>query len=139
MAKELVPSAAAKAKGVCHTEEECHELYKAIDPDTKAKAIAMLKVEMKETLPIIKNLYDVYGDDWMDHLWDKEIKEYKEAHKNDDLKKVEFVCSIGWNSMQWGMSVRNLLRKKGFGEKELDVHNLDCVFEDFICDAAGIL
>lgn len=44
----------------------------------------------------------------------------------------------GWVApyhMGWGMSIRNLLRNRGFGEKAFGIHNLDNIYAELVEEA----
>jgi hypothetical protein len=97
----------AEAAGVCHTEAERERGYAELDPEKKLLAVEFLRRELKEALPDIRKAIEADPDNW--------ITPYH---------------------MFWGMAVRNLLRKEGYGEEYFDVDNLDCCYRRLIEDAA---
>ena len=103
------PSEAAKVEGVCHTQQECVELYRNLDPVKRKGAVNLLK--------------------------DK-LAPYREELLAEVEKDPENWISL--SHFHWGMGVRNGLRQAGFGEKELGVHNLDCVYVALIEEALGV-
>jgi hypothetical protein len=96
----------ANAKGVCHTDEECVQMYSDLSPELKAPALAMLVTELA---PVREEIASAYRDD-------------------PDGWHVPFHFS-------WGMAVRNLLRSKEFGEKYFGVHNLDDIYVPLVEEA----
>lgn len=72
------------------------ERFNSLNPTTRDAAVAMLRVEL-------------------------------ETVKDDIRAKIAENPQTWWAPYHfgWGMAVRNLLRRKGFGEKELGVGNID--------------
>lgn len=96
----------AIAQCVCHTDEECVQMYAELPAEVKAPALAMLAEELAPAR-----------------------KEILSAYKADPK---------GWAAPYhffWGMSVRNLLRDKGFGEGHFHVHNLDDIYIPLVEEA----
>lgn len=92
-------SKAAVKRGVCHTEEECKQMYNSLTPELKAPALKLLAEELSPAKADIQKAYATKGKNWwVDH------------------------------HLFWGMSVRNFLREKGFGEEYFKVHNLDDIY-----------
>jgi len=129
---EFIPSDEAKKQGVCCTEEESFEAYYSdIDIELRRKAIEFLRTKIPpdiqvKWLALIKK-YD--GHEWFNHVYDEQI---------DKLSPKEKTFSCMYNPhFLLGMTIRNDLRRAGFGEKELGYHNLDCVYiyllEDMLC------
>jgi hypothetical protein len=85
---------------------EENNLYASISDDLKAPALAMLHTELNSVLAQIKNAYKANPSEW----W------------------VDY-------HFGWGMSVRNLLRKKGFGEDYFRVDNLDDIYVPLVEEA----
>lgn len=104
-----VTSIEATAQGVCHTDAECAAMYAALTPELKAPALKMLAEELVQAIPEIKAAYAAAPKDWY----------------------------VGYH-FGWGMSVRNLLREKGFGEGHFDVHNLDDIYVALVEEALGL-
>lgn len=104
----------AKKEGVCHTVNECRELFLAIDPEVRVACKKMLleKVPLDDQKRV-RQAIKVAGTDWIEELC-----------KDDPMSRM-FV----------GMGFRNFLRRHGFGEEALQVHNLDCVYENLIEEA----
>jgi len=102
----LVQSEAAKEQGVCHTEEECVEMYADIPSKKRDEAVEFLAERLMEVLPFVKEEIKPDPKNWNvpHHLW-------------------------------WGMGVRNLLRDNGFDEPFFGVDNLDCIYK-FLVEAA---
>jgi hypothetical protein len=96
----------AKAKGICHTEAECVQMYKDLTPEVKAPALAMLAMELEPVKAEIQAAYDKDPEGW-----------------------------IGPYHFFWGMGVRNLLREKGFGEEYFKIHNLDDIYVALVEEA----
>jgi len=96
----------AKAKGVCHTDQECVLMYADLSPELKAPALKMLADEL--------------------------------APVKAEIEKAYAADPVGWSygyHMFWGMSVRNLLRKKKFGEDYFRIHNLDDIYIPLVEEA----
>jgi len=103
----LEQSEAAKAEGVCHTREECLQMYSEIPEKKKEKAIeAFRESKYFEEAPSIKEEIAKDPEHWNVpyHLW-------------------------------WGMAVRNFFRKEAMGEKYFGVDNLDCIYKYLVEDA----
>jgi hypothetical protein len=92
--------------GVCHTNAECIQMYQGLSPELKSPALAMLREELSSVHVEIKMAYDADPSGWY----------------------------VGYH-FGWGMSVRNLLRRKGFGEDYFKVHNLDDIYVLLVEDA----
>lgn len=99
----------AESKMVCHTDEECVQMFKDLTPEVKAPALAMLADELKTVVPEIKKAYAADPDGWY----------------------------VGYH-FGWGMAVRNLLREKGFGEEYFKIHNLDDIYVALVVEALGL-
>ncbi len=96
----LEQSEEAKNKGVCHTEEECKQMYSEIPQEQKDAAIkAFRESEYALSFPEIRKAIASYTNYW-------------------------------WASYHsfWGMGVRNFFRQHGFGEGFFGVHNMDCIY-----------
>lgn len=96
----------AEAKCVCHTEEECVQMYRELPIELKAPALDMLATELAPAREEIISMYKIDPEGW--HV----------PHH-----------------FFWGMSVRNLLRNKGFGEAYFSVHNLDDIYTPLVEEA----
>jgi len=96
----------ALAAGCCHTKEECGQMFTDLAPELKAPALEMLAVELAPVKPDIQTAYAADPLEWA-------------------------VPYHFW----WGMSVRNLLRDKGFDEKYFGVHNLDDIYIPLVEEA----
>ena len=96
----------AEAKCVCHTEDECVQMYSELPVEIKAPALAMLATELATARDEISKMYNADPEGWHipHHLF-------------------------------WGMAVRNLLRDRGFGEKYFSVHNLDDIYVPLVEEA----
>ena len=103
----LKQSSEAAAEGVCHTEEETWRGYQEIPDAVKVPATRMLTQELSEVLPEVRLSIYVDPDHW----------------------------NVPYH-LWWGMSVRNLLRDKGFSEDYFGVDNLDCIYKYLVEDAA---
>jgi hypothetical protein len=118
MSEEFVPSEAAQREGVCHTESECQALYEALDTDMRLAAALSLRDGLTTEAGTMQKLIDV--------------KVHEGASYLDALEKEPDAA------MFFGMGVRNYLRREGYGEKELGVHNMDCVFIYILRDAVKL-
>jgi hypothetical protein len=129
MSVEFEPSKEAMREGVCHTRQECKDLYASLSPEKKLHAIEALRSSIEpDDHAYMKELVAVYGDeDWFDHIFDREI-----AKLTDEEKKYAGLYSPHFNI---GMGIRNFLRGAGYGEKYFDVHNLDCIYVQLFTDA----
>lgn len=99
----------AAGAGICHTEQECLQMYKDMPSELKAPALEMLRTELA---PVIGDITRAYASDptgW-----------YVSYH------------------FGWGMNVRNLLREKGFGEEYFKVHNLDDIYIPLVEEALSL-
>jgi len=86
---------------------ECKIIYNALSEIKKKKAIKFLKKEISQELKIgLKLLIKKDPENW--------------------FTKYHF---------EWGMAIRNLLRRKGFGEKYFGINNLDDIYVELIEDA----
>ena len=99
----------AERKGICHTRQECEQMYKEIPEELKNPALVMLKKELAYVSVEIRKAYQSSPNDW-----------YVRHHFN------------------WGMSVRNLLREKGFGEDYFKIHNLDDIYIALVEEALAL-
>lgn len=99
----------AEAKGVCHTEEECVQMYSDLTAEIKDPALAMLAGELNQVLEEISLAYKADPDCW-----------FAPYH------------------FTWGMAVRNLLRDKGFDEAYFGIHNLDDIYIPLVEEALGL-
>lgn len=115
---------------VCHTEEQCKELYAGIDPVKLRAAKDYLREQLHECIADFKALHSVHGDAWFDHIYDTAIAELKPEDKR-------FVRVVYSPHFRFGMQVRNTLRTGGFGEEYLGVHNLDCVYLPLLTDVVS--
>jgi hypothetical protein len=76
----------------------------------------------------------------LDEKKKKAIKLLKKMIPNDiklEIKTLINNDSEGWFGMYhhgWGTSIRNLLRRKGFGEKYFGINNLDDIYVELIED-----
>lgn len=109
MSEQDVQSEAAKAAGVCHTDDECVKMYQGLTPEIKAPALEMLRKELAPVTDQIRAAFTAAPNDW-----------YVSYH------------------FGWGMAVRNLLREKGFGEEYFRVHNLDDIYVALVEEALGL-
>jgi hypothetical protein len=100
------PSEAAKAQNVCHTKEECKAMYDALPPELKAPAVAALAGVLVFEMEQLRELIQADPENWAAPFH-------------------------SWG----GMSVRNFLRKSGFGEDYFGVHNLDDIYVALIEEA----
>jgi hypothetical protein len=96
----------AAAQGICHTDEECARMYAELSDDLRIPALLCLRKELNPVLSEIKNAYRKDPKNWY----------------------------VGYH-FGWGMSVRNLLREKGFGEEYFKIHNLDDIYVALIEEA----
>jgi hypothetical protein len=130
---ELMPSLAAKEEGVCHTREECATMYSKIDAGKKAAAVSFLRSELlAEDIDEIKRLLKEHGPyEWLWHMYDKVIDKM-----SPEDKACGFAAMLSPH-LGFGMGIRNLLRRGGFGEEQLGVHNLDDVYVAFIEEAVS--
>lgn len=101
-------SEAAKARGVCHTKEECEAMYRALTPEKKQPALELLRKELAPARADIVSDMERDGEHW-----------------------------IAGNHHGWGTSVRNFLRQSGYGEEYFGVHNLDDIYVALIEEAVG--
>jgi len=116
MSEELfVPSEAAQREGICHTESECESLYDNIDVQLREAAAASLRDALMK------------DKDTMQRLIDAKVQE--------GASYFDALPSEPGSALFFGMAIRNYLRQQGFGEKELGVHNLDCVFAYILREA----
>lgn len=129
MTDDFVPSPAAQAQGICHTEEECRDLYLHVNLAKRRAAVAFLRSKFSlEDRSKMAALLERYGSgEWLHHLYDEEIERL-----SPDEKQYAALLSPHFG---FGMQVRNTLRRAGFGERELGVHNLDCVYVHLIEEA----
>jgi hypothetical protein len=103
----LEQSEAAKAKGVCHTEDECKLMYSEIPPEKKEEAIKSFRASAyAPTFSQIREAVAAEPDGW----------------------------NVPYH-LGWGMGVRNFFRQEGFGEEYFGVDNLDCIYVFLIEDA----
>ena len=106
----LEPSDEAKLAGVCHTGDECQQMYEEIDAEKKARAIQFLRDDpgFQEDIPKIREAMELAeeGESWV----------------------------AGYH-FGWGMSIRNLLRRAGMGEPYFGIDNLDCIYTLLVEDA----
>jgi len=102
----------AAAIDVCHTEAECQQMYAAIPPEVKAPALTLLADKLQNVRAEVVGAYQADPKHWM-----------------------------APHHFLWGMAVRNLLRKEGYGEAYFGVHNLDDIYVALIEEALklGIL
>lgn len=66
------------------------------------------------------------------------LRRYFSTYVRDQIRSVIAVDPEGWFAsyhMFWGMSVRNALRKSGFGEGFFPIGNLDDIYVELIEDA----
>lgn len=103
------PSPEAEAQHVCHTMEECKQMYAELTSEVKTPALKMLAEELASAKDEIKKAFDADPENW--------------------VAPYHFF---------WGMSVRNLLRKKGFGEDYFGIHNLDDIYVWLVEEALGL-
>ena len=115
MQEDFVPSEEAQREGVCHTEKECEALHKEIDVHLRNAAADSLRDALLKDKDTMKRLID--------------------AKVHEDGSYFAAVPREPGVAMFFGMGVRNYLRQQGFGEKELKVHNMDCVFTYILRDA----
>ena len=99
----------AQKQGVCHTDDECKTMYAALSPALKASVLEMLKKQLAHDAKNIENAYKASPSDW-----------YVPYH------------------FYWGMSVRNTLRGRGFGEDYFGVHNLDDIYVELVEEALDL-
>lgn len=99
------PSEAANERGVCHTREECVELYAALTPELKQPVLELLREKLGNQIAI-RGAIEMYGENW--------VSGYHHG---------------------WGTGVRNLLRVHGYGEQYFWVHNLDCIYVALVEEA----
>lgn len=95
--------------GVCHTEAECVAMYAALTSEVKTPALEMLRKELASVADQIRAAFVAAPTDWY----------------------------IGYH-FGWGMAVRNLLRREGFGEDYFKVHNLDDIYVPLIEEALAL-
>jgi hypothetical protein len=86
--------------------EELQTEYDKLSPELKAPALTMLAVELEPAAAEIREEYAKHPADW----WAP-------------------------HHLLWGMSVRNLLRDKGFGESYFGVSNLDDIYVALVEEA----
>jgi hypothetical protein len=120
-------------KEVCHTDEECAAMYAAIPEDKrKAAASKLLELLSKDpgTVERIRELIIQYPGrhEWFWHLHDDEIEMMPDAAR----RRYAAMYSPHFG---FGMTVRNALRRAGFGEEYFGVHNLDDIYIDVIEEA----
>jgi hypothetical protein len=96
----------AQREGICHTHEECKAMYSGLSGEIKSPALTMLKDELSKSSEEIISKYKQDPDYW-----------WSPYH------------------FSWGMSVRNLLREKGFGENYFSIHNLDDIYINLVEEA----
>ena len=96
----------ANAAGVCHTGAECLQMYAELSSEVKAPALKMLEEELSPVAGEIRKASAQDPDNW--------------------ATPYHFF---------WGMSVRNLLRQKGYGESYFGVHNLDDIYISLVKEA----
>jgi hypothetical protein len=118
MGDEFVPSEAAQREGVCHTESECKALYENIEAPLRVDAARSLHDALVKDGDTMRMLVDAGVQDGNPYF--------------DALPKEPGAALF------FGMGIRNFLRDHGFGEKELGVHNLDCVFTYIMRDAVRL-
>lgn len=109
MINQEKPSPEADEQGVCHTEAECNQLYENLSAELKTPALKMLAEELKAARAEIQNAYTKDPEGW-----------YTGYH------------------FGWGMAVRNLLRKRGFGEAYFGIHNLDDIYGALVVEALDL-
>lgn len=103
----LEPSLAAKKQGVCHTDQECSQMYSEIPQEQKDAAIkAFRNSGYYPAFPEIRGSIANDPDGW----------------------------NIPYHSL-WGMGVRNFFRQEGFGEKYFGIDNMDCIYKFLVEDA----
>lgn len=105
----MTPSPEAQKQGVCHTKEECRQMYLALNHEIKVPALKMLAEELGHDLADIQSAYNASPEGWY----------------------------VGHHFF-WGMGVRNLLRSKGFGESYFGIHNLDDIYIDLVEEALNL-
>jgi hypothetical protein len=82
------------------------DLAKGRSSDLWPAAVARLRTLLVEEAPLVRAAIAARPDDW-----------------------------IAPHHFAWGMVIRNLLRREGFGEQELGVENLDNVYVELIEEA----
>ncbi len=103
---EWQQSEAAKAKGVCHTTEECLAMYAALSEELKLPALRMLRADQEGERAQILASIAADPEGW-----------YGPYH------------------FSRGMGIRNLLRQRGFGEEYFGVHNLDDIYIPLVTES----
>lgn len=97
----------AKAKGVCHTEEECERGYAELPEEKKIAAMQCINLALPEnTKQQVREAIAADPENW--------VAPYHHG---------------------WGMAMRNLLREHGLGEDYFGIDNLDCIYTFLIEDA----
>lgn len=79
---------------------------KTLNDGLKAPALAMLKVELSTDVARIKDAFKKFPKEW----W------------------IQY-------HFGWGMAIRNLLRRKGFGEDYFKIDNLDDYYVELVEEA----
>ena len=115
MIEDFVPSKEAQREGVCHTESECKALYEQIDVQLREAAASSLRDALLKDENTMQRLID--------------------AKVHESGSYFDAIPSEPGAATFFGMSIRNYLRQQGFSEKELGVHNLDCVFTYILREA----
>lgn len=94
---------------VCHTKEQCKDLWSAIPNSKKEAPLAAVRENLHPLENAIRSAYESDPEHWIcgHHFW-------------------------------WGMHFRNWLREQGWGEDYWPVHNLDCIYVQIIEAALGL-
>jgi hypothetical protein len=104
----LEQSEDAQKEGVCHTEDECKQMYSEIPQYKKDAAIDAFRNDKTFAADFQKIRDEIAADPehWNVpyHLW-------------------------------WGMGVRNFFRQKYFGEEYFGIDNMDCIYKFLVVDA----
>lgn len=94
---------------VCHTDEQCVEMYQRIPADKKAPVLEFLRKELEP------DREDILA----------KVKEDPEGW-------------FGPYHFNWGMGIRNLLRTNGYGEEYFNWHNSDDYYVYLVEEALGV-
>lgn len=109
----------------------------SINLEKLGEAIKFLRTALgKEdgTIQRIQSAIAEYGTgEWVHHLYDSEIENLTPEQKESGL--ASFYAAQG--HFGFGMGVRNYLRNHGFGEKELEVDNLDDYYVAMVEEAVN--
>lgn len=103
----MEPSEEAKKEGMCHTKQECRQMYDEISSKKKSSAI----------LCIVNSDINKYFGELVVNAFENNGNPVYDLH------------------FGFGMAFRNFLRKNGFGEKFFGIDNLDCIYEFLLADA----